>query len=117
MCRFRAPAAARELRGLRSHSRQRGRPDAVARAYRLFAGKAASRTVAAGAVANGDGVANGSTGAGNPRHIEYLVDRFGLLRSRATGLPGAQQSDAMLAKVETLARETREPPALWAHRH
>ena len=90
---------------------------AVARAYRLFAGKAASRTVATGAVANGDGVANGSTGAGNPRHIEYLVDRFGLLRSRATGLPGAQQSDAMLAKVETLARETREPPALWAHRH
>ena len=86
---------------------------AVAGTYRMFA-----RQANAGKAGNaGDAGTDEATGDGSPGHVEYLVDRFGLLRSRALGVPSAARAQAMLAQLESLVRETSEPSTPWAHRH
>jgi hypothetical protein len=84
---------------------------AVACTYRMFARQQLATGEAAQPATDS---ANEAGGAG---HVEFLVDRFGRLRSRTIGIPPAQREDEVLAQVEVLARETDAQPALWSHRH
>jgi putative copper resistance protein D len=52
-------------------------------------------------------------------HVEYLVDRFGLIRARGIGVPGARSkwSVRMLHQIAVLVNEPPRPPIRWGHRH
>jgi putative copper resistance protein D len=52
-------------------------------------------------------------------HVEYLVDRFGLIRARGIGVPGARSkwSVRMLHQIAVLVHEPPRPPIQWGHRH
>jgi hypothetical protein len=52
-------------------------------------------------------------------HVEYLVDRFGLIRARGIGVPEARSkwSVRMLHQIAVLVNEPPRPPIRWGHRH
>jgi hypothetical protein len=53
------------------------------------------------------------------QHVEYLVDRFGLIRARGIGAPEARSkwSVRMLHQIAVLVNEPPRPPIRWGHRH
>jgi hypothetical protein len=53
----------------------------------------------------------------SPAHIEYLIDRSGLLRSRVIGIPPPARADAAVRQVASLASEPSQAAPLWTHRH
>jgi cytochrome c553 len=58
-------------------------------------------------------------GGGAPRHVEYLVDRFGYIRVRRISVPGAQSSETgeVQRQIDLLVREPPREELQWGHRH
>jgi mono/diheme cytochrome c family protein len=99
----------------------------VASTYRMFAGQPpvgnAISTAGSGTASEAGSEAGSKAGSGlgaadaGAAHVEYLIDRFGMLRSRVIGIPPPARADAVVRQVASLASEPSQAAPLWTHRH
>lgn len=56
---------------------------------------------------------------GAPAHLEYLIDRFGFLRTRWIGVPeaAAGRAAATFGQIDVLVHEPPRAQVQWGHRH
>ncbi len=111
-----AAATARDVNGVTMLARAH---PAVASTYRMFAGQPPLGTAGsnAGSEVGSEAGSEAGTAEASPPHVEYLIDRSGLLRARVIGVSPAAPADAVARQVGSLASEPNQAASLWTHRH